>query len=64
MKIYYCFDKGVLQFHCPTRVWRVFYPRKGAKANRVGTIINQDQTRVIFQNYKLKGKPVVHKGAV
>lgn len=62
MKVYYPFRKGLLRFECSTKTWKVFYPRKGAKANRSGEILNRDQARVIFQNYRMTGKPIVHRG--
>ncbi len=65
MRIYYImypFNKGVLQFDCPSKTWRVFYPQAGAKAKRKGQILNQNQTRTIFLNYRMTGKPIVHRG--
>lgn len=62
MRIYYIYTKGVLQFNSPAKEWRVFYPHKGAKASRKGEILTKDQVRCILMNYKMKGKPMVHKG--
>lgn len=61
MRIYYPFRKGVLRFQ--NKEWYIFYPKKGASANRSGEgPLSQSQVRVVFQNYRMTGKPVVHKG--
>ncbi len=66
MRIYYImypFNKGVLMFDCPKKTWTVFYPRKGVKARRTGEgPLSQSQTRTIFLNYVMTGKPIVHRG--
>ena len=61
MRIYYYYTKGVLQFHSTKKEWRVFYPKKGAKASRTGEVLSKDQVRCIVMNYKMKGKPVIHR---